>query len=249
MGGTERPLVLGHRGASAEAPENTLSAFRLALAEGADGVELDVWRCGSGEIVVHHDADTGRTAGRALSLAGSSLRALRELDVGARQGERYRGERIPLLEEVLEAFPGAVVNVEMKSGRLPDLGLASALADLLRRRGDVERCLVSSFDPVLLAAVRVRAPWCRTGWLVAAEGRWRLRELLGTRFLRPRAIHPESALVTPARAERWRRMGLDVNVWTVDRPEEALRLRGLGVAALITNRPAALRAALGPERR
>jgi len=130
-----RPLVLGHRGASAEAPENTLAAFRLAMAQGADGVELDVWRCGTGELVVAHDDDLRRVGGSPLVVRKASLAALRAVDVGSWKGERFRGERVPLLAEVLEAVPSAVVNVELKSARfrLPDLALARDVANLLRR--------------------------------------------------------------------------------------------------------------------
>src|SRR5512138_2530443 len=94
-----RPLVLGHRGASADAPENTLAAFRLALEQGADGVELDVRRCRTGEVVVVHDADTSRVAGAPLRVGDASLSELRALDVGGPAGARFRGERIPRLEE------------------------------------------------------------------------------------------------------------------------------------------------------
>src|SRR5689334_24385700 len=93
-----RALVLGHRGASAEAPENTLAAFRLALAQGADGVELDVWRCATGEVVVFHDGDLRRIAGSPLRVRSATLAALRAADVGAHAGERFRGQRVPLLE-------------------------------------------------------------------------------------------------------------------------------------------------------
>src|SRR5512133_997501 len=78
-----RPLVLGHRGASADAPENTLAAFRLAMEQGADGVELDAWRCATGEVVVIHDEDTRRVAGVELRVPDAPLAALRALDVGA----------------------------------------------------------------------------------------------------------------------------------------------------------------------
>src|SRR5512138_815337 len=90
-----RPLVLGHRGASADAPENTLAAFRLALEQGADGVELDVWRCRTGEVVVLHDEDTRRVAGSPLRVREATLAELRALDVGAWKGPGFRGERIP----------------------------------------------------------------------------------------------------------------------------------------------------------
>src|SRR5512138_1004030 len=104
-----RPLVLGHRGASADAPENTLAAFRLAVDQGADGVELDVWRCATGEVVVHHDADTRRTAGERVRIDRATWAELRALDVGAWKGAPFRGERIPTLAEVLEAAPSVLV--------------------------------------------------------------------------------------------------------------------------------------------
>jgi glycerophosphoryl diester phosphodiesterase len=240
----QRPLVFGHRGASADAPENTLAAFRLACDQGADGVELDVWRCGTGEVVVHHDEDTLRTSGVPRLLSSASLAELRALDVGSWKGERFRGERIPLLAEVLEAIPGAAVNVELKSSGVPDLELGRAVAQVLRKARAEERCIVSSFDYAVLAAFRVAAPAVPCGVLFAADQRWRLRELVGTRLLRPRAVHPEAALVTPERARRWRERGLAVNVWTVDEPEEMARVCALGVAALITNQPGLARAAV-----
>src|SRR5688572_32497034 len=118
-------LVLGHRGASALATENTLDAFRRARDDGADGVELDVMRCATGEVVVFHDDDLTRLAGRPgridhiawSELAGVSL---------------TRGGRIPLLDEVLEELPDLVVNVELKAGRIWRGGrLAPAVARIL----------------------------------------------------------------------------------------------------------------------
>src|SRR6266568_1623573 len=90
-----RPIILGHRGASAEAPENTLAAFRLAVEQGADGVELDVWRCRSGEVVVHHDVDTARVAGVAHRLGSTRWAELRRLDVGSWKGQRFAGAPRP----------------------------------------------------------------------------------------------------------------------------------------------------------
>src|SRR5262245_26936155 len=97
-----RPLVLGHRGASREAPENTLASFGLAMDQGADGVELDVWRCATGEIVVFHDVDARRIAKVPLRIPDTGFAELGSLDVGEFKGERHRGERMPRLEQVLE---------------------------------------------------------------------------------------------------------------------------------------------------
>ena len=238
-----RPLVLGHRGASSDAPENTLAAFRLAIAQGADGVELDVRRCATGEVVVIHDADAGRTAGAPLRVAETPLATLRALDAGGWKGERFRGERIPLLDEVLEELPGATVNVELK-GEGGDLRLAASAAAVIRRAGAADRVVVSSFEARLLAAFRAAAPEVARGFLFDGRCLWRLRASAAVAALRPSAVHPEASLVTPARARRWLRAGLSVNVWTVDEVALAARLAAVGVSAIITNVPAVLRAAL-----
>lgn len=236
--------ILGHRGASADAPENTLAAFRLALAQGADGVELDVWRCASGEVVVAHDEDLARVGGSPLRIPETPLARLREVDVGAWKGPRWRGERLPLLAEVLEALPGAFVNVELKSRGGRDLALAGAAAGVLRRAGVADRVIVSSFDWRLLAAFRLAAPELAVGLLVEEGRLWRLWTALAIRSLRPAAIHPAASLASDARVAAWRARGLDVNVWTVDDPAEAARLARAGATAIIANAPGRLRAAL-----
>ena len=239
-----RPLVLGHRGASREAPENTLASFHLAMAQGADGFELDVWRCGSGEAVVIHDASAVRTAGEDLDVRREPLLRLRRLDAGSSRGARFRGERIPTLAEVLEAFPRAVVNVELKSDRVGDPRLAAAVARLLRGcRAAEGRVLVSSFDALLLAAFRISAPEVPAGLLLAEERGWEIRERLGA-ALRPSAIHPALGLATDARVAAWLGRGLAVNVWTVDAPAEQERLARAGATAIISNEPGAAREAV-----
>jgi glycerophosphoryl diester phosphodiesterase len=239
-----RPLVLGHRGASAEAPENTMAAFRLALERGADGFELDVRRCASGEVVVAHDEDALRVGGSPLRIAEDPLPRLRTLDVGVWRGERFRGERIPLLEEVLGAFPAAVVNVEMKSSGWPDLALAREVARVVRAARAEGRVVVSSFHCALLAAFRRVAPEIPSGFLVGPGRAWRVRAAVCTRLLRTPAIHPARQLVTDEQAGRWRAAGLRFLVWTVDDAFEVERLARLGAAAVISNRPGEARAAV-----
>lgn len=238
------PLVLGHRGASADAPENTLAALRLALAQGADGVELDVWRCATGEVVVTHDVSTGRVAGEDLVVPDAPLAALRALDVGAWKGPAFRGERVPLLAEALEALPGAFVNVELKSRGGRDRSLAAAAAAAIARAGAAGRVVVSSFDWRLVAAFRAAAPEVPAGLLFEERRGWGAAVALGALALRPAALHPDRRLATPARVAAWRRRGLGVNVWTVDGPEEARALARAGATAIITNVPARIRAAL-----
>jgi glycerophosphoryl diester phosphodiesterase len=219
-------------------------AFRRAMELGADGFELDVWRCGSGEAVVLHDEDTARTGQSRLRVGRTPLSRLRELDVGRWRGERFRRERIPSLAEVLDAFPSAVVNVEMKSGRVPDPGLAREVVRTLRQHQAEPRVVVSSFSATLLATFRALAPDVAAGCLVAPGRLWQARVGAMIQLLRPAAIHPAWQLVTPARMEAWGRAGLRVLVWTVDDPAEVERLVALGVGAVVSNTPGVAREAV-----
>lgn len=242
-----RPLLIAHRGASTGAPENTLAAFRLAREQGADGVELDVMRCGSGEVVVFHDDDLARLGGPGRSardqVRALPLAALREIDLGA-------GERIPLLDEVFETLgPELLVNIELKTppdwlDRARDHGLAKAVAELVRRHGFEARALISSFDPLLLARFRAAAPSVGTGLLFGADQSRPFRHAWAAPLLRPLALHPESTLVDQVALGRWRARGYLVHTWTVDDPAELRCLAALGVDAVITNRPAESRRAL-----
>src|SRR5580658_6163343 len=99
---SDRPVIWAHRGASRDAPENTLAAFTLAARQGADGIELDAQRCASGEVVVFHDTSLARTSGKPGLLAEAPWSELRQLDLGSRKSARWAGGRIPLLAEVLD---------------------------------------------------------------------------------------------------------------------------------------------------
>ena len=238
----DRPLVIAHRGASYAAVENTIAAFRLARQEGADGVELDVMRCGSGEIVVFHDDELSRLGGRDGMVRATPLAALREIDLGG-------GERIPLLDEVLEEVAELLVNVELKSApswreRAVDDGLAASVAEILARHDAGGRVLVSSFDPLLLARFRLRARAVPTGLLFAHDQARPWRQAWTAPLLRPTALHPESLLVDARAVDGWHARDLAVNVWTVDDPGELRLLAALGVDGVITNRPKFARAVL-----
>jgi glycerophosphoryl diester phosphodiesterase len=238
----ERPLVIAHRGASADAPENTLAAFRRARNDGADGVELDVMRCATGEVVVFHDDDLLRLGKRSGATRATTLSALREIDLGG-------GERIPLLDDVLEELGPLLVNVELKSpprwtARIVDDGLAEAVAEILARHDVGARALVSSFDPILLGRFRRCARAVATGLLFAHDQAAPWRRAWTAPLLRPTALHPESLLVDAHSVRRWRARGFLLHVWTVDDPAELRLLAALGVDGVITNRPKISRAVI-----
>ena len=236
--------MLGHRGASGEAPENTLAAFRRALELGADGFELDVWRCRTGEAVVIHDADTARTGSAALVVKDTPLARLKTLDVGRWKGAPFARERVPTLSEVLLAFPAAMVNVELKAGRIPNLGLPVEVVRTLRQHRAEPRVVVSSFSASLLGAFRSLAPDVATGFLVSPGAIAWARAATAVRAIRPAAIHLARELATEERLESSIRAGVHVLVWTVDDPAEVERLARLGVAAVVSNQPGVAREAV-----
>jgi glycerophosphoryl diester phosphodiesterase len=236
------PALFAHRGAHREAPENSLAAFERAIAEGADGVELDVRTCASGTVVVAHDPDLRRVAGRPEAVATLPWPALARVELGG-------GERVPRLDDALDLVLGAGlrVNVEVK-GDVPDRpATARAVARLLgrRRRAEREAVVLSTFDPVVLAVLRARARGVPAALLFDAAHTGARRAALLIATLRPDGVHPHAPLCTAARVRRWRRGGRFVNVWTVNDPRRARQLASLGVDALITDDVPGSRRALG----
>lgn len=228
------PLIIAHRGASAEAPENTMAAFELAQRQGADMIELDVLPTADGRLVVFHDETTTRWDGRDRRVADCSLAELQRLDIG--------GERVPTLEEVLgfAAATGIALNVELKA-----TGMGARCAALLREFGVVEQVIVSSFLPTALEELRTADAAVRRAYLMGTDTRRpdvRLRELwpfFALRAVEAVAWHPYHGLpaldhVIPVVL----RAGYQINVWTVDEPERMRSLATLGVHGIITNRPA-----------
>jgi glycerophosphoryl diester phosphodiesterase len=237
-----RPLVVGHRGASALESENSLAAFRRAASDGADGVELDVLRCATGEVLVFHDDDLARLGGRPERVAELPYAALRELELTS-------GARIPTLQEALAACgPTMLVNVELKTGRGllggPLGALVDGVAGIVEATGTASRVLISSFHPRAIHLWQRRAPAVPAGLLFEAGAALPLRRAWARAWLSPFALHPESALCTLAAVRGWHAAGYAVNVWTVDEPERLRALRDMGVDGIITNDPARARAVL-----
>ena len=236
-------LLLAHRGASADAPENTLAAFQEAVSQGADGVELDAMVCGSGEVVVCHDEHLERLAGLPWQVRTTSWWKLQQADVGSRLG--FAPARIPLLEEVLDALPSHfLVNIELKCDHVDDGGLSQKVAELVTRRGLGERVVISSFNPLCLFRTAAAAPSLRRGFLIDPDKRWAPQAYVVSPLVSSHSVHPSHEDCTPERVEEWHRKGLRVAVWTVDEPERARALKEMGVSYLITNKPRAIREAL-----
>ncbi len=235
--------LFGHRGASADFPENTLEAFEGAVVQGADGVELDVMRCGSGELVVCHDESLERLAGQGLRVGETPLWKLKRCDVGSRLG--FSPATIPELGEVFELLPAEFeVNIELKCDTLDDRGLAVEVAKFLNADHSAERVIVSSFNPACLLRFADRAPGVRRGQLLDPDRPRFRQESLWTRLTSNYSIHPPNVWCDEASVARWKAAGLAIATWTVDDAVEARRLESLGVDVVMTNKPGALRRAL-----
>ena len=213
-------LVVGHRGGRGEGwpRENTLAAFEQARAQGARAIELDVRTCGTGEVVVLHDPTRASLA-------------------------ELRGLGVPTLAETLAwaCENDVAVNVELKHDVPNRLLLVERVRRVLRpSRADV---LLSSFDPLLLAAAAVVLPARQRALLTSRDQ----RRQVPSAFASPpyvHAVHIERTQTRPAAIARYRRRGLRVGVWTVNDPREAVDLAALGVETLITDAPGVLLGAI-----
>ncbi len=238
---THIPAVIAHRGASALETENTLEAFVRAGRDGADGVELDVLCCASGEVVVFHDDDLLRMSGRPGRIEDLSLSEVRAVVL--------RGDcRIPTLAEVFEACdPRLMVNVELKTQGLLDprvAPLVEAVSAVVDRVGAAARVLVSSFNPHAIWRWQRRRRDVKAALLFETSSSLPLRNAWALPWLRPFAAHPEHSMCDARTVQGWHRSGYQVNTWTVDDPIRLRALRDMHVDGVITNHPAATRAAL-----
>jgi glycerophosphoryl diester phosphodiesterase len=238
--------VIAHRGASAEAPENTLPSFLLAIEQGADAIELDVHVTADDVPVVMHDPTVDRTTSGQGVLAATPLRELRELDAGARftpdGGATYpyrdRGIRVPTMEEVLDAMPPDLpLVIEVKAPRAQ-----AALRRVLERFKAAPRAIIASFDTGALDAFS-EPPFVR------GASRRDVVRLMARTFagVKPGRV-PYGAICPPNRyyglsvpitaiVRGARSLGTPVHVWTVDDPREARRLWTQGVSGIISNAP------------
>jgi glycerophosphoryl diester phosphodiesterase len=244
-----RPRLFAHRGGSIEAPENTLEAFANGLRAGADRLELDVHGTADGEVVVIHDPTLDRTTDGSGEVRARTLAEIRRFDAGYRFLDaagaapfRGRGVRVPTLAEVLAAFPGVPLNVEIKQ-RAPTIEDAVlAVFDRFAARAQV---LLAAEDGRIMARIRERAGGVLTGSsvddVVAFAEAWEAGRL--DRYRHPGValqVPPDffgRPLVTRELVEHAHRLGVEVHVWTIDDPVEMERLLGLGVDGLMTDVP------------
>jgi glycerophosphoryl diester phosphodiesterase len=233
-------LVIGHRGARAVAPENTLAGLRRGLADGADGLEFDVRALADGHAALLHDATVDRTTDGAGPLAGYDRAAVAKLDAGARFAAAFRGERVPLLADVLDEFLGRTsLALEMKEV-LPDAVLDAIGRAVAARPGATLR--MASFQPDAVDRARERLPRVPRALILPAGDA--PPSAATVRALSLSGLFAPDPDVTAAYARDVRALDLALWVYTVNDPGRARDLGALGAGAIITDDPATIRSGI-----
>ncbi len=250
----QHPLIIGHRGASAFKPENTIPAFERALYSGADGVEFDVRLARDGVPVIIHDADLKRTAGRTERISELSSDQLAQVDVGTWFNLKYPAmatpenakAQLPTLRTVFELFrqSRALLYVELKCSPAEIALLVSAVVDLIDEFSIRDNVIVECFDLEAILRIKQLDNSIKTAALF--EPQLSLDILSAKRIVslalesKANQVALHHSLVTASRVRRALNEGLETIVWTVDKPRWVQRALDLGIVALITNNPAKL---------
>lgn len=237
-----RPLIIGHRGAAGEAPENTLASFALALRQGAEAIELDIHFSADGEIVVCHDATVNRTTDGAGAIAELTVPELKKLDAGRWFDGRFAGEPLPLLDEVFAMIPSEImINVEIKCPYSPRL--EERFLELLKQYSRLESVVVSSFDHKTLLRLKHAEPRLRIGLLYTANfaDHRKMAEATGMEVY---SLHPYFRLIEPEDVKDAVEHGLQVYPYTLNEPTDLQWAVNAGMSGIITDYPARLKALL-----
>jgi len=233
-----RVLVIGHRGASLRAPENTLAAFRLAASLAADGIELDTKLTADSEAIVMHDQTIDRTTSGKGWVRDHTLADLKRLEAGSHFGPEFAGEPIPSLEEVFQEFADSpmLIDVEVGNYASPQDRLPDRVVELVRQYGLDRRVLISSFNPIALRRTRNQAPGLALALLLMP------REPGWQRFLSS-ALSPRDtdnlndAMIRPEAVARSHHAGRRCMAWTVNEAARIHELVLMGVDGIITDAP------------
>lgn len=232
----KKPIVIAHRGASAYAPENTMSAFIRAMEMGAGGIELDVQLTRDEYPVVIHDETIDRTGNGSGWVGKFTFLEISSFDFGSWFGTEFENERIPSLEAVLKLLNSwdGLLNIEIKNSKILYPGIEEKVVELIRKYNMESRTIVSSFNHYSLAELKKLAPELKTAPLydsILFEP-WEYAKKLGAY-----AIHPAYCNIIPQVMEGCKRCGIRVNPYTIDEPKMIKKAAIAGVDGIITNVP------------
>lgn len=247
-------MITAHRGASHDAPENTLAAFRLAWDQHADAIEGDFHLTGDAKIICIHDADTSRTCGIKELVAQTPLDRLRRLDAGVWKAPAFVGEKCPTFAEVLQSVPpGKRFYIELKTG--PEIVPVLA-AELARLQPDLKSLVIIAFNAETVAACKQQLPEIKVHWLTGfkqaktADGAWRptaeqIADTVRQNGADGVGMQGERKVIDRKFIDALQKNGVaEFHIWTIDAPSDAQYFRDLGAMGITTNRPAIIRKAL-----
>ena len=246
---SEEPLIVAHRGASRQAPENTLPAFKLAWKQEADAIEGDFLLTGDGQIVCIHDKDTRRVAGKKLVVAKSTLAELRQLDVGSYRGAAFKGTRIPTIAEVFATVPkNKKIYIEIKCGT----EIIPALLKSIKKSGlKNDQIVVICFQHKVIQALKAKAPQFKANWLssIKKDRSGKLIPSLESIFatlnqIKADGFSSSKNLIDETTIRAIMDKGYEHHVWTVDDERTAKRFMQWGTKSITTNVPGSLRSSL-----
>lgn len=234
----KRTLILAHRGARREAPENTISAFQKAMEMGSDGVELDILISKDQKLLVTHNENLKEFTGLNKKVRHLNLRELRELDFGSHFSSAFKGEKIPLLAEVFELLRGKmIINVEIKGTHIPGDGRENILCQLIADMKMEEQVWVSSFNVFALRRMMKIAPHIKRGYLFyekqdpfSKKGGWDF-------FVKPQSWNISRTLIQNNTIDRVHQKGRECWIWTVNEEKEVEQFSLAGADVIITDEP------------
>lgn len=232
--------IIAHRGASYDAPENTVAAIREAWVQGADGTEVDIYLTADGQIIGVHDKTTKRTSNADLNVSQSTFSDLRELDAGSWKNPKFAGEKLPSFAEILAAVPhDKKIYIEVKCG--PEI-VPQMVKELKAEARPLETTIVICFNADVVAAVKESWPELPAMYLHG------MKDVTAKQVIETaRRIHADGVdlrageELTQEFADEIHAAGLRLDVWTVNDPELAKRMVKIGVKGITTDRPAFLR--------
>lgn len=229
--------VIAHRGASGYAPENTLAAFQKALDTNCDGIEFDVQMTKDGEIIVCHDYSVERTTNGKGYIKNLTLAEIKELDAGSWFDERFKGEKIPTLEEVFKIIPsGILMNIEIKNLALERRNIEQKVVDLILKYNRIDDVIISSFDHLSLKTVREINKDIRVGVLTYSYILDTVSYIKKHEF-DAYSIHPSEEFLNQSLVKDAHDNGYKIFSYTVNDGEIAELFENMGVDAIFSNYP------------
>jgi glycerophosphoryl diester phosphodiesterase len=235
---------VAHRGASYLAPENTVASAKLAWELNADAVEVDVYLSKDGVIMVNHDKDTKRTSGETLVIKDTEAAQLRKLDVGSYKDKKYKGEKMPLLEEIIATVPpDKELFIEIKCG--PEI--VPVLKKAIDKSEKKDQMVIIGFDKEVVVQAKKQMSDIPVYWLRGNFTEYSLDEVIAiAKENKLDGVDLSYKLVTPELMQRMQQEGLEVQVYTVNDAKEAKKLMEMKVAGITTDRPQWLREQMLP---